>query len=63
MSRKTTQRITRESALSLLTEELSKLPNDLLGDLLDMIADSGHSHTFSKFDNFVVSNLPGNGHG
>jgi hypothetical protein len=59
MSIKTTQRITRQAALSLLTEELPNLPNDLLGDILDKIADSEQSHTFSKFDNFIVSDFPG----
>lgn len=31
------------------------LPNDALGDLMDALADCGHSKTTSKFDNFIVS--------
>lgn len=52
---KSTQRITREQELSILLDEIPKLPNDLLGDLLDLIADSEKSYSLSMFDNFIVS--------
>ena len=55
MSAKSTQRVTRNRALELLRSEFDRLSNDVLGDLLDVIADSGQSHRFSKLDNFVVS--------
>jgi hypothetical protein len=55
MSIKTTQRITRERALSILFAELPLLPNDALGDILDALADSEQSRIVSKFDNFIVS--------
>lgn len=61
MSIKSTQRITREQALSILLDEIPKLPNDLLGDLLDMIADSEKSFRISKFDNFIVSEFTNDG--
>jgi hypothetical protein len=57
MSIKSTQRISRERALTILLAELPNLPNDVLGDLLDVLADSGHSKVCSKFDNFIVSDV------
>lgn len=58
MSIKTTQRITRERALSVLLAELPRLSNDLLGDLMDKLADSEQSTVCSRFDNFIVSDFP-----
>jgi hypothetical protein len=55
MSYKSTQRVTREQALQIIRTEIDYLGNDLLGDLLDLIADSGQSRIMSKFDNFAVS--------
>jgi hypothetical protein len=55
MSIKTTQRITREVALSILMQDLPQLSNDMLGRLLDLIADSEQSKVMSRFDNFIVS--------
>lgn len=57
MSIKSTQRISREMALAILLPELSLLPNDVLATLLDTLADSGHSHRISRFDNFIVSDF------
>jgi len=59
MSIKSTQRISRERAVSLLLSEIVQLPNGTLEDLLDLIADSGMSRTMSKFDNFMVSEFDG----
>lgn len=58
MSIKTTQRVKREQALEILMSELPVLPNDVLGDLMDILADSGHSKRLSRFDNFIVSEFP-----
>lgn len=55
MSIKTTQRITRDRALSILLQELPQMSNDMLANLLDYIADSEQSKVVSKFDNFIVS--------
>lgn len=55
MSIKTTQRITRDRALSILLTELPQLSNDALADLLDHLADSDKAQTISRFDNFIVS--------
>jgi len=55
MGIKSTQRISREKAISILLSEIIQLPNGTLEDLLDMIADSGTARTLSKFDNFMVS--------
>jgi hypothetical protein len=57
MGYKTTQRITRDRALSILMQELPQMPNDVLADLLDRVADSGQSKVVSKFDDFVVSEV------
>ena len=43
MSIKTTQRITRAYALDILLSEIPTLPNDILGDLLDVLALSGNT--------------------
>ena len=59
MSIKTTQRITREHALDILLSEIPNLPNDVLGDLLDELADSEQSKRVSVFDNFIVSGFTG----
>jgi hypothetical protein len=55
VSIKSTQRITRERALSILLSEIPLLSNNTLGELLDWLADSEQSHTISRFDNFIVS--------
>ena len=57
MSIKSTSRITRETALSILLEELPTLPNDVLGDLMDVLANSEQSKHCSRFDNFIVSDF------
>jgi hypothetical protein len=59
MSIKTTQRITREYALDILLSEIPNLPNDVLGDLLDELANSEQSKRVSVFDNFIVSEFTG----
>jgi len=61
MGIKSTQRITRKEALSILLEEIPKLPNDALGDLMDALSDCGHSKIVSEFDNFIVSDFPEGG--
>jgi hypothetical protein len=43
--------------LAILLTDAPNLSNDLLGDLLDLIADSGQSHIVSRFDNFIVSEV------
>jgi hypothetical protein len=58
MSIKSTQRISRERALEILLSEIPELPNDALGDLMDALADCGHSKRVSEFDNFIVSEFP-----
>lgn len=55
MSIKTTRRIKREQALQILLDEIPKMPNSVLEDFLDHLADSGQSFTLSQFDNFIVS--------
>ena len=55
MSIKSTQRITREQAIRILTSEIPMLPNNALGDLMDALADTEQSKYVSKFDNFIVS--------
>lgn len=55
MSIKTTQRINRDRATSILIQELALMSNDLLAELLDHIADSERGVLVSKFDNFIVS--------
>ncbi|MGE3341451.1 MAG: hypothetical protein AB7J46_06180 [Candidatus Altimarinota bacterium] len=35
--------------------EIPHLPNDVLADMLDDLAESELSHRVSKFDNFIVS--------
>jgi hypothetical protein len=57
MSIKSTQRISRERALSIILSEVPLLPNDTLGDMMDFLADCGQSHHVSKFDNFIVSDF------
>jgi hypothetical protein len=55
MSIKSTQRITRERAIEILTSEIPALSNDALGNLMDALADTEQSKCVSKFDNFIVS--------
>ena len=55
MSIKTTQRIKREVALATLLREIPNLSNDVLGDIMDVLADSEQSRCCSRFDNFIVS--------
>lgn len=57
MSIKSTKRITRSKAQEILRRSVEELPNDTLGDLLDLIADSERSNILSKFDNFIVSEM------
>lgn len=57
MSTKSTQRITRAEALTILGEEIPALPNDALAELLETLADFGHSKAGSQFDNFIVSDF------
>jgi putative heme degradation protein len=59
MSIKTTQHITRQQALDILLDDLPKLPNDALGQLMDALADTERSHRVSRFDNFIVSDFVG----
>ena len=59
MSTKTTQRITRQEALLILLREISNLSNDVLGDMMDILADSEQSNYCSRFDNFIVSEFTG----
>ena len=61
MSIKTTQRITRSRALEILLSEIPTLPNDALGDLMDVLADTELSKYVSKFDNFIVSEFDSDG--
>jgi hypothetical protein len=55
MSIKTTRTIKRQQAIDILLKEIPELPNDVLADFLDVLADSGQSKVTSKFDNFIVS--------
>jgi len=55
MSIKTTQRIKRQVALATLLREIPNLSNDVLGDIMDVLADSEQSRYCSRFDNFIVS--------
>jgi len=55
MSVKSTKRISRERALAILLTDIPQLPNSVLEDLLDKLADSGQSRTISYFDNFIVT--------
>jgi hypothetical protein len=55
MSVKTTQRVTRARALEVLLREIPQVGNDVLGDLMDVLAESGQSKVCSRFDNFIVS--------
>jgi hypothetical protein len=57
VSYKSTRYLDRASALAILLTDAPNLSNDLLGDLLDLIADSGQSHIVSRFDNFIVSEV------
>lgn len=57
MSIKSTQRITRDTAISLLQRELETASNNQLATILDRAADSGLSHHLSIFDNFIVSDF------
>lgn len=57
MSVKSTTRITRARAIEVLTEEIPKLPNKTIGNILDMVAESEHSHFASEFDNFIVTDV------
>jgi len=57
MSIKSTQTVTREQALAMLMSEIPGLSNDVLGDMLDVLADSEQSTTCSRFDNFIVSDF------
>jgi len=41
----------------LLLTEIPQMSNDMLGDLLDQIADSRQSKSLSYFDNFIVSDF------
>src|ERR1035438_9376564 len=58
VSIKTTQRVTRDQAVQMVMDELADISNDELGELLDKLADTGRSRRLSKFDNFIVSDLP-----
>ena len=57
MSWKSTITITRARALSILIEDISHVGNDVLGSMLDVLADSRQSHSLSEFNNFVVSDV------
>ena len=59
MGVKSTSRIKRKVAIDILLEEIPNLPNDVLGDLMDTLADSGQSKYASSFDNFIVSEFGG----
>lgn len=55
MGIKTTRDIKRQRAIDILLEEIPELPNDALADLMDTLADCGHSKYTCKFDNFIVT--------
>lgn len=55
MGIKSTRRVSRQFAIEILTSEIASLPNDALADMMDALADCGHSHRLSYFDNFIVS--------
>lgn len=57
MSIKTTKTITRERALVTLLSEIPLFPNDTLADLMNDLSDSEISATWSRFDNFIVSDF------
>lgn len=54
MSIKTTQRISRQRAIEVLIGEIYLASDTLLEELLDALADSGESTTFSIYDNFMI---------
>jgi hypothetical protein len=55
MGIKSTRTITRQLALEILLEEIPEMSNDVLGDLMDVLADSKQSKYTCQFDNFVVT--------
>jgi hypothetical protein len=55
MSYKTTLTISRDRALEIIQADIFKVGNDVLGSILDVIADSQQSHEISHFNNFHVS--------
>ncbi len=58
MSIKSTQHINRKQAERMLQEEIPHLSNGLLGDILDLIANTGSTY-LSYFDNFIIdSDIP-----
>jgi len=57
MSIKSTRRITRKQAISVLLSEIPWLSNDALGELMDTLADTEQSKTCSRFDNFIISDV------
>jgi hypothetical protein len=57
MGVKSTETITRDQALDILLGEIPTLPNDALGELMDALADCGHSKIVSKYNNFIVSQI------
>ena len=57
MSAKITQRITRSRALEILTDEIEHIGNDVLGNLLDVIAESEQSKHMCRLDNFLVTDF------
>lgn len=54
MSIKTTQHISRQRAIEVLIGEICLASDTLLEELLDALADSGESKTFSIYDNFMI---------
>lgn len=54
MGAQSTVRISRASALSTIEAEINQASNDLLGDILDLIANSGQAKVVSSLDNFSV---------
>lgn len=57
MSIKSTIRIKRQAAQTILHAEIEDLPNSVLGTLLNVIADSEQSKRLSAFDRFIVSDF------
>ena len=61
MGIKSTETITRDETMKILREDIEQVGNDVLGDLLDTLADSDQSNHVNRFQNFLVCDeLPKN---
>lgn len=54
MGAQSTVRISRDAAISTIAHEVALASNSLLGDILDLIANSGQAKVVSSLDNFDV---------